>query len=295
MSGSSSLLIKQQFSESLVGRKQVFELFPLSLSEFCLFKGEPRIAELISEPFDATKPDPLRVAKAKIQKLLTEYIIYGGYPEAALSDSIPVKKSILADVVSSYIIKDIKHLFRIEKLEQFNHLVVYLSYHIGKELNLTSVAKETGLHRETVKSHLNALNSAYVVSIIRPFYSNKPKELKKMPKVYFIDTGIRNSLINDFSPLQTRFDKGELFENYVLNQIRSRYKDNSGIRFWKTNDGKEIDFIVAIENGILAFEAKFGKSASNHFAAFTNAYPTTVCNTVRYSHETSDRDLPAYF
>lgn len=295
MSGSSSLLIKKKFSESLVGRKLVFELFPLSLTEFCLFKGETRIAELISQPYDQTKPDPLRVACAKMQELISEYIIYGGYPEVALTDSIPAKKRILADVVSSYIIKDIKHLFRIEKMEQFNHLVLFLSYNIGKELNLSSVAKETALHRETVKAHLNALSSAYVINVLRPFFSNKPKELKKMPKVYFIDTGIRNSLINDFSDLHSRYDKGELFENYVLNQIRSRCKDLSEIKFWKTNDGKEIDFIVIAENEILAFEAKFGKAFNNHFAAFKNSYPKAVCNTIRFSKEKQDDDLPAFF
>jgi hypothetical protein len=294
MSGSSSLLIKKQFSESLVGRKLVFELFPLSLTEFCLFKGETRIAELTSKPYDHAKPDPLRVAHAKMQQLISEYIIYGGYPEVALTDSIPAKKIILADVVSSYIIKDIKHLFRIEKMEQFNHLVLFLSYNIGKELNLASVAKETALHRETVKAHLNALSSAYVITILRPFFSNKPKELKKMPKVYFIDTGIRNSLINDFSDMQSRYDKGELFENYVLNQIRSRYKDLAEIKFWKTNDGKEIDFIVIAENEILAFEVKFGKAVNNNFEAFKNSYPKAVCNTIRFSKEMQDDDLPAY-
>jgi len=281
MSGSSSLLIKSSFSESLVGRKDVLELYPLSFAEYCRFQGQENMTELIRH----SSPDmyyQLGIPPSKLKRMIGEYIIYGSYPRIVLTASREEKIELLRDVVNSYILKDVKQLFKIEKLDQFNLLIRYLGINIGKELNIRAVSKTVGLHWETVQKHVLAMKEAYVISMLKPFHANLNTEIRKMPKAYFVDTGVRNAIINNFNPLELHTDRGELFENFVYQQLFHQKTYLSDIRFWKTRNGQEVDFVVCDENEISAYEVKFGAGKGKHFAAFSKAYPQAQCKLVRF-------------
>jgi len=281
MTGSSSLLIKSSFSESLVGRKDVLELYPLSFSEFCRFQGEEPLADLIQQ----NPPDmyyQLGIPGAKLQRMIQEYIVYGSYPRISLTTSREEKIELLRDVVNSYVLRDVKQLFKIEKLDQFNLLIRYLSVNLGRELNIMAISKIIGLHWETVQKHIMVMREAYVVSVVKPFHANLNTEIRKMPKVYFVDTGIRNAIINNFNPLELHTDRGELFENFIYQQLYYQKSYLSEIHFWKTRNGQEVDFVVNDEGDLTAYEVKFGGGKSNHFAAFSKAYPQAKCKFVRY-------------
>lgn len=292
MTGSSSIMIKKSFTESLVGRKDIFELYPLTFSEYCLFKGEERIAELLNTM--PLKLKGLYSSHAKLNRLLADYIIYGGYPQIVLTDDRNERISLLRDIISSYILKDVKYLFRIEKIDQFNHLIQYLAINIGKELNIRSIATEIGLYWDTVQKHLLALDESYIIDIIRPFHKNLTTELKQMPKIYFIDTGVRNAILNSFNELQIRPDRGELFENYVFNQLSRKRNITTDIKYWKTKSGMEIDFIALDEDMINAYETKYGNSTKNNFTAFHNAYPNAQYTTVRFTFTDKAGDVPGW-
>lgn len=284
MTGSSSLLIKASFSESLVGRKDIVELYPLSFAEYCRFQGEEKLSELIRQ----SSPDSyyqLGIPVPKLQRMIGEYIVYGSYPRISLTANREEKIELLRDVVNSYILRDVKQLFKIEKLDQFNLLIRYLSVNIGKELNIRAISKTVGLHWETVQKHVLALQEAYVLSIIKPFHANLNTEIRKMPKAYFVDTGIRNGIINNFNPLDLHADRGELFENFVYQQLFLSKTYLSEIRFWKTKNGQEVDFVVNDEGSISAYEVKYGGSKSNHFSAFLKAYPQARCSFVRFDQD----------
>jgi len=293
MTGSSSLLIKKSFSESLVGRKDVLELYPLSFAEYCLFKGEVRIAEqLDNEPQDSI--DGLKVHQLKLNRMLKEYMLYGGYPQVVLSESREEKITLLRDIVNSYILKDVKYLFKIEKIDQFNHLIRYLAINIGKELSIKSIAGEIGLYWDTVQKHILALQESYIISLITPYHKNLTTELRQMPKVYFVDAGVRNTIINNFNDIDLRTDRGEQFENYVYNQLFLKKSLLTEIKYWKTRSGMEIDFVAINENIITAYEVKFGSDTKNNFAAFSNAYPDAQCCTVRYAYKKKESELPGW-
>ncbi len=295
LTGSSSALIKKQFEESLAGRKEEHILYPLSFPEFCRFKGENKISDLLEDGYKHEKNNPLNLMTGKMKNLESEYMTFGGYPEVVLSKNAIEKAEILNDLVSSYIIKDIKHLFRIEKIEQFNKLIVNLAVNTGKEINLQNLSREIGLHRETLHNYLMVLEASYIISTITPFFSNKNKEINKMPKAYFIDTGIRNKLINNMNNPETRSDRGELYENYVFLNLLHKKDVLTEIKYWKNKYQQEIDFVVERNSTIKAYEVKFGDDTGNHFTAFNQAYPSAACFFVRFNYKYKVTDLPGYF
>ena len=191
LSGSSSLQIRNSFKESLVGRKKIFELYPLTFSEFCLFKGEDKLSEILSD-IDAFElwEDPLRFEKEKVKNLLKEFLVFGGFPKVVLQKEKTAKIEILQDIVQSYIMKDIRYIFHLEKVSQFNHLIKLLAAFSGKELNNSQLANETHLHKQTLEHYLTALESSYIINQVRPFYRNFSSELRKTPKCFFLDNSV---------------------------------------------------------------------------------------------------------
>lgn len=96
-----------------------------------------------------------------------------------------------------------------------------------------------------------------------------------MPKVYFNDLGMRNVLLNQFQPVEFRIDKGELVENFIFLQLRNKYSSDE-IRYWRTADGNEVDFVVSTEfDKGFAIESKFDEKAyfPKKYTKFSNEYP----------------------
>ena len=295
LTGSSSTLIKSQFQESLVGRKEEHVLYPLSFAEFCRFKGEVKIADLLEQDYQHERYNPLHQVKDKMEHLMSEYMVWGGYPAVVLQSDKLSKAEILNDLVSSYILKDIRHIFRVERPDQLNKLVRNLAVNTGKEINLQKLSGEIGLRSETVKSYLIGLESSYIIATITPFFTNKNKEQRKMPKAYFLDTGIRNMLINSFNPPDNRTDRGELWENTVFLNLLHKANVLTTIQYWKSKAKQEIDFVVDQNGDITAYEVKYGNDRQNHFAAFTRAYPQAKCFMVRFDYTFQEDELPGYF
>jgi hypothetical protein len=108
------------------------------------------------------------------------------------------------------------------------------------------------------------------------YSGNLRKEVTKSKKWYFYDNGIRNALINNFSPLATRNDLGPLWEQYVLAE-RMKYNAYHEYQpryfFWRTYDGQEIDFLELQNQQLKAFECKWQHQAAKKPVAFAKAYP----------------------
>jgi predicted AAA+ superfamily ATPase len=231
----------------------------------------------------------------KLESLLQEYIIFGGYPKVVISENQEEKIRILQDITSSYILKDIRNLFRIEKIDNLNHLIRFLSVNIGKELNIHTLSVDTGLHRETVINYLNILEASYIIKRLSPFHTNLGTELKKMPKVYFVDTGIRNILLENLNPLEIRTDKGELLENYVFNALLHQKDLLTQLNYWKTRNKQEVDFVLSNANSIKAYEVKYGSNKTNSFQTFRVSYPQAICQYIRFAIQDEDvKSVPAW-
>ncbi len=234
VSGSSAFYLDKRFKDSLVGRKKIFNVFTISFREFLRFKNEE---ELSVKDFEGVTLSE----KEKINLYYREYIIYGGYPRVVLAP-LAEKSDILRDIAYSYIKKDVFEA-NIRQEEIFYKLFKILAAQIGGLVNASELANTLGVSKSSIDNYLYVMQKSFHIKLINPFYKNVRKELTKMPKIYFLDPGLRNFLIDNFSPYDLRGDKGLLLENAVFRQLVERY-DLNEIKFWRTVQKNEIDFIV---------------------------------------------------
>ncbi len=256
-SGSSSTEIYKSLKETLTGRKIVYKIHPLNFEEFLLFKGEERYLNYVNN----WKPD-INLSEAETDiflKLLEEFVIFGGYPRVALQKTYEDKIRRLKEVYDSYIKRDIKGILKPENILSYNKLIEILAVNNGNLLNINRISSQTGFLRNDIEKYLFLLRETFVVQIANPFFKNKLKEITKMPKIYFEDTGLKNLAINNFNNLAKRQDSGILLENFVANEISKLNLLLWDLKFWRTKMQSETDFIFQKNNVIYPIEVKFQK------------------------------------
>ncbi|MCX5866848.1 MAG: ATP-binding protein [Proteobacteria bacterium] len=236
LTGSSSYYLKNLFSESLSGRKIIYELFPLDFEEFLIFKGqEKKFSPTIEKKAKAKN----RIAFEKQNKYYDEYLKSGGFPGVVLEKKN--KRSVLEDIFRSFFEKDVRTLADFKGIRELRDLIILLANRIGSKLDVSKLAREIGISRETVYSYLGFLEKTYFISLISPFSRSLNGEVRGAKKIYFCDTGLVNLL--------GKTAEGNIFENAVFLNLR----DHGKINFYEKYKGPEIDFIL---DGKAALEAK---------------------------------------
>ena len=231
ISGSSTLEIRWKLKDSLVWRMIKFDIFPLSFSEFLIFKWKENLANLVWKKID------LEIINEELKFYYEEYFTFWWYPKIVLSDNQIVKKEYLKQIYKTYIEKDIKDIWKIRELEKFNKLLQILANQSWKLFNISEVANTVNITMKTLNEWIFLLENTFVIKIISPFSTNLRSEIKKMPKIFFIDNGIRNYIEQNYSI------EWDSFENSFFNHINNSYKFEK-INFYRTQDKKEIDFIL---------------------------------------------------
>ena len=290
-SGSSTLEVRRKFTDSLAGRKVVFEIPTLSFREYLAFKGEGTLLRAIEAGNgDPTSPQnaktglpllehvveaPLEIYRKQLQAHYEEYVIYGGYPAVVLEDQREKKLLLLRDIYESYVRKDINQLFTVENVTAFNDLVRLMALQIGNLVNLHEVTTSLSISRPTVEKYIFVLENTFILKRVSPFFANKRKEVVKMPKVYYHDTGMRNQVIRNFQPLSMRPDAGALIENSVFRSLNTRLSITDELKFWRMKNGSEVDFIVEGEQ-VIPVEVKYTSMKSprlpSGIRSFTRGY-----------------------
>lgn len=261
ISGSSSIHIKQKFTDSLAGRKIIFELSAFNFNEF--LRGRNSEFYHIKNNWDGfieiitsreINPGISAFAK-KFLPLVEEYIVWGGYPQVVLNPQTDKKEEILRDVYQSYISKDIKDIGRIGNITGYNNLIIMLASNIGQLVNKGSISRNIRLNIKTIDEYLFLLEHTYIIKMLPPFFQNKQTEIVKQRKVFFKDSGIRNISIGSFQSFNIRTDKGPLVENFVFNQLLNYFSHNN-VFFWRTKHKAEVDFVVRQEDLLIPIEVK---------------------------------------
>jgi predicted AAA+ superfamily ATPase len=252
MSGSSAIHLNDTVNEPLTGRKWQYTLLPLSYEEI-----EQSIGYL----------------NAKSQ--LVNRIIYGSYPEVVTHPGN--ERNILTELASSYLYRDILSVDSLRKPEYLEKLVKMLAYQIGHEVSYNELANALKIDKKTVASYIDLLEKSYVVFRLPSYSRNLRNELKRAKKIYFYDTGIRNTIINDFKPFEERPDRGALWENYLVAEKLKQIHNHglfSNLYFWRNTDQREIDLLEEVDGTLSAFEFKLNPKAKAKFPrTFLNAYP----------------------
>jgi len=288
VSGSSTLEIRQKFRDSLAGRKVIFELYPLDFEEFLVFKGEEQLAELYRECCLRRllkKEDspvvtlPARYRSQEFSQYYQEFVLNGGYPRVTLESDPKRKLVYLTDIYNSYIRKDIKDLMRIDNSLAFNNLIQLLAVQSGQMVNLVEIGTALKTARRTLERYLFLLENTFVIHLLPPFFSNRRKEVTKMRKVFFLDTGMRNLLLKSFEFFAGRQDVGALIENAVFSNLYKNRELLEDIHFWRTQSQNEVDFVLRTSTTVpieVKFQAMDKAKVPPGIRFFLRRYPAKV-------------------
>jgi len=238
LTGSSSFYLKGLFPESLAGRKIIYELYPLDFEEFLIFK---RKEKKFFTDFKQRAKNKSKIGYEIYKGFYEEYLVYGGFPAVVLEEDYERKKLLLSDIFKSYFEKDVKTLADFRNINKFRDTILLLAGRCGSKLEISKIASEIGISRETLYSYINFLEKTYFISLVSPFSKRINGEVRGAKKIYFCDTGILNYLVN--------LPKGVVFENAVYNVLKKFGK----INYYQRYKGAEIDFIL---DGKIAFEVK---------------------------------------
>ncbi|MBI5583210.1 MAG: ATP-binding protein [Deltaproteobacteria bacterium] len=223
LTGSSSQLLSRETGAKLTGRQVSFEIFPLSFSEFLLFKGETVKSK---EDYFARKPI--------IRNLLAEYRQYGGFPEVVLREEAEDKELLLKQYFEDILYRDVVSRHKIRDILTLQNLAVFLLTNIGRLTSVTNLKRNFDVSQDKVEHYTSALLESYLVSRIPKFEMSLKKSLRARFKPYAIDTGLRNRVAFTFSE-----DSGWLAENLVLHHLRQRHEN-----IYYGSNGGEVDFLI---------------------------------------------------
>jgi len=257
-SGSSSLEIRNNIQESLAGRKRVFYIYPLSFKEYLHFIGRDDLIIKI-ENLSEIKSDSLTELIPELYNELNNFLIYGGYPEVVLT-KCSEKRDVLSSIFDLYVKKDLVDFLNFDKVKNVKMMIDFLAVNNGQQVSYNRLSQICGLDDKTVKNYLEILKETFLIKINTPWYTNKNKELVKMPKVYFLDNGVRNFFINNFNPPEIREDSSYLFEGYVISELLKLGYSDSQIKFWRTKNKHEVDIIIEVEGKVIPVEVKYKKN-----------------------------------
>lgn len=249
--GSSAFELANKASEPLTGRKFELMLYPITFQEMVTHTGF--IEEL---------------------RMLDIRLIYGYYPEVLNNPA--EEEETLKLIANSYLYKDILRLEQIKKSSLLEKILKALALQISSEVSYNEIAQLCQTDNKTVERYVDVLEKAYIITILPAYNKNVRNEIKKGKKIYFWDNGIRNAVIGNFTPFNSRTDAGALWENFLVSERlkQNKYKNSSAKSyFWRTTAQQEIDYIEETIEGFHVFEFKKNpKSKAKLPKTFENNY-----------------------
>lgn len=280
ITGSAGLTIKNKHTESMAGRIFSYELLPLTLSEYLSQINIPgvtlnfKVWERLLDPKNPVTASHL----FNLLDILNRLLVFGLYP-ALIGDPDP--SPYLKNLISAVIFRDLLDLKLIDDKARALKLLTLLAHQIGQIVSMAELASISGLDQRTVSRYLTLFQESYLIFLLYPFSQRERDVLSKRPKVYFYDTGLRNALIGNLSPLDTRSDTGHLFENFIIMEaIKAKIylNDPSAFFYWRTKQGSEIDLVIKHPNRLYGLEIKWHQGRTN--TAFAARYPKAVIKTI---------------
>lgn len=257
--GSSSFELSDKLSEPLTGRNIKFIMYPLSVAEL---KG---------------KYDQLQ-----LKEKLDELLVFGSYPDI-VSRPLVQKPVLLDELTGDYLFRDVLRFDNIRRPDILVNLLKAIARQLGNEVSFRELSNLLKVSVETIQRYMRLLEQSFVLFSLNSFSRNMRNELARSKKYYFYDTGIRNSLIQNYAFPENRTDIGALWENFSIAE-RMKYNQAHERRvnmyFWRTYQQKEIDLIEETGGKLSAFEFKWGKSKTSAPKDFMKNYPEATYQVV---------------
>ena len=281
MTGSSTLDIGK-VSSYLVGRVHLFDLLTLSFDEYlgfvderlqgAFYKGNAVFTAILNNEMPIMENN---IMLDKLNSELEKYIVMGGYPAVCIRQSQEEKIQLLKDIYITYLEKDIPRQYNIKENE-VRDLSIALALQAGSLINYNEISAHIGTYYKKIIEMIDALESTYIMKRLRSFSRNLRNEIKKSPKVYFYDLGMRNYLAQNFNypGLRSGVETGALAENFVFIELQKL--TNSNLYFWRTKAGAEVDFVIVNAQNMIPIEVKYSNlknpEVTRSMLSFIDAY-----------------------
>ena len=278
LTGSHQLQLHQSISQSLAGRTAILKLLPLSISELT--------------------QDGVEIDKFEI--------MYRGFLPRIYKDNINPTK-LYRNYYETYVERDVRQLINLKDLSTFTKFIKLLAGRVGQIVNLSSIANDTGVSSNTLKSWLAVLEASFIVFKLEPYFENFGKRVIKSPKIYFTDIGLLIYLLGIDKPSQIERDPlyGSIFENLVITEaLKARYNQGEALNlyYYRTSKGNELDLIYKKGRELVPIEIKSSMTFHRDFIKgiifFNDLSKSTTKGFVIYSgelvYESADYNLINY-
>lgn len=235
LTGSSNFSILRTITQSLAGRAALFTLLPFSLKEMD--------RSMLDQP---------------IHNLLWQ----GQYPGVVADGMAP--RTFFRNYYTTYVERDLRDLLNLKNLVSFDKFIRLLAARVGSEFNASALAREVGVTSKTITEWQSLLATSYITYPIQPYFNNPSKQLTKMPKIYFYDTGLMCYLlqIQSAEQLENHPLKGAVFENMAMGELLKRrlnVGEDPDLYFYREKSGREVDAVAMTSEGANLYEIKAGK------------------------------------
>lgn len=264
--GSTSIELMRQSGESLAGRVEYIELYPLNLQE-------------------------IPTNKKSRQNLW----IRGGFPDSFLAKNDSDSFIFRQNFIRTYLERDIPQ-FGGQRIPAttLERLWTMLAHSQGTLLNASKLASALSLTQPTITKYIDLLIELMLVRRLPPLIKNTKKRLIKTPKIYVRDSGLLHALLGlqNHNELSGHPILGMSWEGFVIEQILSVVPPRTIASFYCTSAGAEIDLVLELSNRkkLWAIEIKHSLSAIPK-KGFYNA-----CSDLKPTHSfvvySGDEDYP---
>lgn len=254
LTGSQHFPMMKGVSESLAGRVGIVNLLGFSAAE-----------ETARVPADlAFRPDRLEqtppTGRAPTLPQVFERIVRGSFPRL-VHDDAPPSDAFYAAYLQTYVERDVRAMMSVSDLAAFERFLRVAAARVGQLLNLSDIARNTGVSVPTIREWLSVLEATFQVLLLRPYFANIGKRQLKTPKLYFLDTGLACYLSGWTSPevAMRGAMAGSLFECYVVTELVKSYWHRgrqAPLWYWRTKEKKEVDVLIAEDGQLFPVEIK---------------------------------------
>ncbi len=279
LSGSSNILLMKRISETLAGRAVYFEMYPMTYSEMGNKTESPQ------RFFDLWNPVS-KIEESQLSILDPVPFMLKGFMPSLLT--LTERRDVLLwweGYVKTYLERDVRELTQIESLIDFKRVLDSIAVRTGNVLNQTGVSRDTGVSQPTVHRYLKLLEVSNIISRTPSYYPSRTKRITKSPKLFFIDPGLCIYLSGyyDEESLRNARELGSFFETMIHMHIKIASElmvPKARVFYWRTTNGKEVDFVVEHGKKLLAVETKLTQNPSfndaKNLLTFIEEYPQAI-------------------
>jgi predicted AAA+ superfamily ATPase len=273
LTGSANILDMKKTKDSLAGRVIEVQLWPLSQKELANKCEENVVDALFQKDIHTLHIKPISPND------MYQAIIAGGYPEVQKITSQRGRFLWYNSYISTYVERDIRDVGELRDIASFIRFYNIVTLRSGNLLNKSDLANDANISEATLSNYLSMLSMIYQVSLVQPYSSNISKRFIKTPKLYMNDTGLFSHILNitSIEELLASPKKGSIVETFVYSELQKHISYSHTmprLYHYRTNDKKEIDFILEKADKIVAIEVKSSQTVKmddfKHIVDFQN-------------------------